>query len=322
MDNISARIIELDQNIFVIPGNTNVGVIVSKTENTNEIILIDSGATEIDGEYILDVLKTFFEQTGETFFVKSIFTTHAHADHCGGHNFIKEQTKCKIYASKHEQGSMETPITQCTTLWGGYPPHELRTLYFKPEETYLDGFIEQGDHIDITENRSIEFIELHGHSLCGIGVIINLSNNKKIVFAGDSIFPKGEIGRYWIPLIINPVDFMNSLDDLCKIENVEWCIPSHGDFLKRNIEETAELNKIAILSTRMCILDCLKDYKAHTAEDIIKFVADRNNLNMTVGQYALISSTVKSYLSIMHDAKEIKIKVEKNKFYFYREKKE
>ena len=48
---------------------------------------------------------------------------------------------------------------------------------------------------------------------------------------------------------------MDSLDKLCAIENVDWCIPSHGDFLKRNINEAAELNKIAIISTRTCILD-------------------------------------------------------------------
>ena len=118
------------------------------------------------------------------------------------------------------------------------------------------------------------------------------------------------------------IKFMESLDKICSIENTEWCIPSHGDFLQRNIEETAELNKIAIISTRMCILDSLKDFKPHTPEDIIKYVADKNNLEMTLSQYALISSTVKSYLAVMHDAREIKIKVEKNKLYFYRENKE
>ena len=105
---------------------------------------------------------------------------------------------------------------------------------------------------------------------------------------------------------------MDSLDVLTSIPDVLWCIPSHGDFLSKNLSETAELNKIAILSTRMCIFEALKK-KPLTIEEIVKYVADKNNLDMAMGQYALINSTVRSYLSVMHDAKEIKMKIEKSK---------
>ena len=59
--------------------------------------------------------------------------------------------------------------------------------------------------------------------------------------------------------------------------------------------------------------------KPLTIEEIVKYVADKNNLDMSMGQYALINSTVRSYLSVMHDAKEIKMKIEKNKLYFFTE---
>jgi hypothetical protein len=109
---------------------------------------------------------------------------------------------------------------------------------------------------------------------------------------------------------------MESLDKLCAIENVEWCIPSHGDFLKRNINEAAELNKIAIISTRTCILDSLKTKKRLTAEEIVKYVADINDMQLSFSQYALVYSTVKSYIAVMHDAREIKMEVSDNKLYF------
>ena len=92
MENFSTKMVELSDGVFVIPGNTNVGVIITQnfekeffgteTENQNEcknqIILVDSGASEIDGEYILDVLKDFFERQQESFCVKAIFSTHCH----------------------------------------------------------------------------------------------------------------------------------------------------------------------------------------------------------------------------------------------------
>ena len=316
MDNLTAKIIELSSGIYVIPGTTNVGVITNENGASAEVYLIDSGCTEIDGEYVLDVLKAFFEQLGQNFNLKAIITTHGHADHCGAHNFLQEETGCELWAAKHEQGAMETPIIQGTVLWGGYPPHEMRTLFFMPSPTTLSRFISKDDVIKLSGDRSISFIELSGHSYETLGVIITSKNGHKIVFPGDNIFPRNEIINHWIPLILNPVEYMASLDKLCSLEKVDWCIPSHGDFLKRNINEAAELNKIAIISTRTCILDSLKTKKKLTAEEIVKYVADKNGMELSLSQYALVSSTIRSYISVMHDAREIKMEMSDNKLYF------
>ena len=320
MDNLTAKSIELTSGVYVIPGSTNVGVIINENDSSEasgvEVYLIDSGCTEIDGEYVFDVLKAFFEQQGLSFTIKAILTTHGHADHCGAHNFLREETGCELWAAKHEQGAMETPIIQGTVLWGGYPPHEMRTLFFMPSPTAVDHFITKDDVIELSGSRKITFIELKGHSYETLGIIITGKNEHKVIFPGDNIFPRNEIINHWIPLILNPVEYMDSLDKLCAIEKVDWCIPSHGDFLRRNINEAAELNKIAIISTRTCILDALKTKKKLTAEEIVKYVADKNDMELSFSQYALVQSTVKSYIAVMHDAREIKMAVSDNKLYF------
>lgn len=316
MDNLTARIIELSSGVYVIPATTNVGVITTETDSGIEVYLVDSGCTEIDGEYVLDVLKAFFEQLGQSFTLKAIITTHGHADHCGAHNFLRQESGCQIWAAKEEEGAMNTPIIQGTVLWGGYPPHELRTLFFMPSSTPVDRFISPDDVIELSEGRTISFMELKGHSYKTLGVIVTGKNQNKVLFPGDNIFPRNEIINHWIPLILNPVEYMDSLDQLCAIPKVEWCIPSHGDFLKRNINEAAELNKIAIISTRTCILDSLKTKKRLTAEEIVKYVADKNEMQLSLSQYELVSSTIRSYIAVMHDAREIKMEVSDNKLYF------
>ena len=60
MDNLTARIIELSSGVYVIPATTNVGVITNESNSGIEVYLVDSGCTEIDGEYVFDVLKAFF----------------------------------------------------------------------------------------------------------------------------------------------------------------------------------------------------------------------------------------------------------------------
>ena len=316
MDNLSARIIELSAGVYVIPGTTNVGVITNENGSSIEVYLVDSGCTEIDGEYVLDVLKAFFEQEGQSFTLKALLTTHGHADHCGAHNFLKEETGCEIWASKNEMGQMVNPIIQSGVLWGGYPPHELRTLFFMPSPTSVDRVISKDDVFELSGSRKISFMELTGHSYNALCVIISDKKDHKVIFPGDNIFPRNEIMNHWIPLILNPVEFMESLDALCALENVDWCIPSHGDFLKRNINEAAELNKIAIISTRTCILDSLKTKKRLTVEEIVRYVADKNEIQLSISQYMLIHSTVKSYIAIMHDAREIKMEVDGNRLYF------
>lgn len=316
MDNLTAKIIELSSGVYVIPATTNVGVITNECSSGIEVYLIDSGSTEIDGEYVLDILKAFFEQLGQSFTLKAILTTHGHADHCGAHNFLRQETGCQIFAAKSEQGAMETPIIQGTVLWGGYPPHEMRTLFYMPSQTLVDRFISKDDTFELSGGRTISFIELKGHSYETLGVIISSKDGHKVIFPGDNIFPRNEIINHWIPLILNPVEYMDSLDTLCSLEKIDWCIPSHGDFLKRNINEAAELNKIAIISTRTCILDSLKTKKRLTAEEIVKYVADKNGMKLSFSQYTLVQSTIKSYISVMHDAREIKMEVSDNKLYF------
>ena len=58
MSDISTKIVELLSGAFVIPGATNVGVLIKTEENTNSVYLIDSGTTEIDAEYILGILNS------------------------------------------------------------------------------------------------------------------------------------------------------------------------------------------------------------------------------------------------------------------------
>ena len=61
MSYFNNKMLELIPGIFVIPGNTNIGVITDKKDSITEVYIVDSGNTEVDGEYILETLDEYFK---------------------------------------------------------------------------------------------------------------------------------------------------------------------------------------------------------------------------------------------------------------------
>ena len=61
MSYFNNKILELTQGTYVIPCSTNIGIILDNKEKESDVYIVDSGNTEVDGEYILEVLDEFFE---------------------------------------------------------------------------------------------------------------------------------------------------------------------------------------------------------------------------------------------------------------------
>ena len=115
--------------------------------------------------------------------------------------------------------------------------------------------------------------------------------------------------------MIQPDKCAQTLVNICAIQNLKWCIPSHGKFIKDDLAETAELCTIAIYSTRQAILKALKKQPLST-EQLIKEVARQNNISMGFGQYCLVSATIRSHLSDLREKKLVKLKVIENQVFW------
>ena len=82
---------EIGKNIYVIEGPTNIGVIIEEKDTKFEVILIDSGGSELDGEKVISTLDDFFSDKQKKYELSSIYNTHSHADHCGGNAILKNK---------------------------------------------------------------------------------------------------------------------------------------------------------------------------------------------------------------------------------------
>lgn len=315
--NFNNKILELLPGTYIIPGTTNVGIVTDKNPDSSvtDVYVIDTGNTEVDGEYILDVLNEYFSFHDISYKIKAIINTHAHADHSGGNSIIKEKTDCEIWISNFESSTLYNPHLHTSVLWGANPPKEILTVYYKPDPTYPTKIVSENDSFTLSDGRTITFMSLPGHSYESMGIIITYKNDEKIIFAGDAIFPRDEIGNHSIPLILDHIDFVKSLEKIASLHNLTWCIPGHGSIISKNLSETLEEDKIAIITIEKCIFKILENNKL-TTDILIKQIADTFNMNMNVRQYALIGFTLRCFLTTLRNAGILKIAVEDNLLYW------
>lgn len=293
---------KLSENIYVIEGPTNCGVI---RDNDNQIYIIDSGNSSDDGKLILQELEKTFPGCK----LNSIINTHSHADHAGGNAYLREKTGCRIFIQQHEKQLLENSRLHPSLIWGANPLPELCAGYLTIQENQATDIITEESVITLNNGITFSFTSLPGHYFEMYGITVKEKNGKTVFFAGDGLLGYRNINKYWISFLVDYREELKSLEKIKKIE-ADYYVPSHG-VIKETIETTVEMNQIAIIATEKCILESLKE-KPQSCEELLKTVSDKNNITLKTVQYALILSTLKSYLTVMYREGKVELFIEDN----------
>lgn len=283
---------KLGEKTYCIQNPTNIGIYKLDDE---KVCLIDTGNDKDSGRKILKIIN---EQNWQ---VECIINTHSNADHVGGNKFIQDRTNCKILSSKIETAIINNPELEPALLYGAMPLNELNNKFLLAKESNCQ-------IIDNNLPEGLEYFTLKGHFIDMIG--IKTSDN--IYFLGDSIFSEETINKYHIFFIYDVEKYLQTLDFLETL-NGTFYIPSHVKPLT-DLKELIKLNKNKINEICNKILSFCQN--PVTTEEIIKNIFDTYNLEININQYALLGSTIKSYLTYLNNQNKVEYFFKDNLLYW------
>lgn len=284
---MAQKLMKIKGNTYYIDSAVNIGII---SNNSNKAIIVDTG---LDDEMGRRILRLMGEQGLAPV---AIINTHAHADHCGGNNFIVKRTGIPIYAPHFEKAIIEYPLLEPFYLFSASPPKVMKNKFLMAKESTVNHIIKEGK-IEIGE-VILQVISLAGHSPGMVGI----ATEDDVLFLGDALFSMNILKKYPLAYF---TDIKNTLDTLEFLKSLkyDYFIPSHGDVLDNPIP-TIEANINRISEIESIIADLCVKHKSR--EEITAHMIDYYNIKMNIGQYYLTSSIVSAFLSYMTDGGKLK----------------
>ena len=250
-------------------------------QSEREVYLIDSGN---DKEAAKKVLK-IADAKGWT--IKGILNTHSNADHIGGNSFIQNKIGCPVFSSGIEADFTRHLVLEPSFLYGGYPCKNLRNKFLMAKESVVTDFSSP------EFPKEVEIIPLPGHFFDMVG----FRTPDNTVFLADCVSSRATLEKYGVTFIYDVAAYLETLANIETLK-ADIFVPSHAEVCN-DVSELAEINRQKVYEIEQVIkviCDTLK-----TTDDIISKIFRRFNLTMTIEQYVLVGSTVRSYLSWMKD---------------------
>lgn len=280
---------KINENDYYIDSPSRAGLV---KVSENEVVLIDACNDKNAGKKIKKAIDT----NGWT--LKAIFVTHSHADHIGGLKYLVSETGCKVYAKGIERDFTEHTELEGAFLFGGYAPIELRSKFFLADGVEAEALTKEA------LPEGIEMIELKGHSFDMVGFL----TKDGTFYAADSLSSKETLEKYGVGFIYSVKEYIETLDALKKIE-AKLFVPSHAP-VTDDISSLADYNKEVTLGICEKILDMCSEPICF--EEILKKIFDSYSLCLSIEQYALVGSAVRSYLVYLRNENRIEALIENN----------
>ena len=258
-----------------------------------EVCLIDSGSDRDAGRKLRQILER------EGWQLQAIYNTHSNADHIGGNKYLQDQTGCAVYAPGIECDFTNHTILEPAFLYGGFPPKELRHKFLLAQPSRAEPL--RVERLP----RGVEVISLPGHYFDMTGY----RAPDGVVYLADCLSSAETLEKYQIGFIYDVAAYLETLERV-KAMHAPLFVPAHAAATE-DIAPLAQLNIDKVLEIAGRIESICKTPRCF--EDVLQKLFQELQLTMNFQQYALVGSTVRSYLAWMKDADRLEIAFEDGK---------
>ncbi len=271
---------QIGSKTFCIEHDTNIGIHFT---DDGRMYLIDTGSKG-DGEKIDEILSR------EGWVPSCIINTHTHIDHIGGNEFLMRKYGIPAYCTDYDMAFAHYSELEAAYMNGGYPAEKLRTIFAHPG---MIGF----RSLEKETPDGIDWTYLPGHSFRMIGI----RTSDDIWFLGDSYLSRSFLKQYTFGFIYNVEAYIDTLKKLKEFKGALF-VPSHG-IIETDIVPTLEQNLRSV--TEMCGMICETCREYRGQDEILQQMYERLRMHARPAQHALLSSTVKSYLTYLQDRNKL-----------------
>lgn len=265
--------------------------------NDNDVCLIDSGSDKDAGRKV----RQHLDANGWR--LVAIYNTHSNADHIGGNKYLQGQTGCKIYAPGIECDFTRHPILEPSFLYGGFPPKELRHKFLLAQESGAE---------ELTPDalpQGFELIPLPGHFFEMVG----FRTPDDTVYLADCLSSRETLEKYRIGFIYDVAAYLDTLERV-KGMTAKAFVPAHAAATEE-IAPLAQFNMDKVGEVAEDILSLCTAPKSF--EEVLQTLFSRYGLTMNFEQYALVGSTVRSYLTWLKESGRLQAEFADNRLLFH-----
>jgi len=287
------ELIKLQDNCYYLKSAVNIGVLTIN----NKAVVIDTG---IDKQTAKSIEKTLRENNWQ---LTHIINTHAHADHFGGSQYLKEVYQAKVLAPEIEAIIMEHPVYEPFYLFGGaHPINELKNKFLQGSPVIVDEYLKTGP-LNIYD-QNLEIVALPGHTMGQIGVIFH-----DTLYLADAAFGPQVLKKHGIPYFVD-LDLQFKTLDYLETLKCSFYLPAHGE-LVTNIKDLTVTNRQYLYN----LTNKVRELLPGTTEEIVAKLLKSLKINASIpGQYFLMRAATLAHLSYLNNCGEVTWEIDSNIF--------
>ena len=281
------ELIQVSEQCYYLQSPAKIGLV---RLNDADVCLIDSGSDKDAGRKVRQLLDA------NGWRLTAIYNTHSNADHIGGNQYLQRQTGCRIYAPGIECCFTRHPVLEPAFLYGGFPPKDLRHKFLMAQESDAQPLT-----LEVLP-QGFGLLPLPGHFFDMVG----FRTPDDVVYLADCLSSRETLDKYQIGFVYDVAAYLQTLEAV-KAMSARCFVPAHAPACE-DIAPLAQYNLDKVAEIAGVILDLCREPLCFEA--LLRKLFARYGLAMNFEQYALVGSTVRSYLSWLKDTGRLSARFE------------